>query len=356
MENPAQFHFVDPVLSGLVAGIQAPARLIGRKSMTRVQVSSQAYRGQIAKEAQRLFEGGGTQGIESEPGTGFAKLRIFDPDDPATYRCRRYGLRTQDGIPAENLARSQFPVDLKMRQLAALKRAIDLQEEARIAALLFAAGSWTSNSTCAALPAGTGIKWSAPGSHPLYDLGIMRAIYEDANSGLGIDTFRIGKEVFRDLQAHDDLIGFNLLKAAGVSTGNRYITDAEVIEVLSVVLGCPRERIFVGEAMLDTSNPGQAAATRTRVWTDNVLISHELADQPPMADGDQIYASAVAVMGIDEVGALAGAPIDAGMMGNLFASQWIKGEDSMVWHGSVWQYATEVSVLPACGYLLTDCH
>lgn len=348
MINPNAYNPVSPVYTGVIASETADPRLIGRRILPRVPVTSQQYIGQIVRENARMWRSLASGGIESKPGTDFKTISSRDPDTLA-YAVKRYGLASDPGIPFEYEARNQLPFSLRERETRMVFRGVELAEEDRLHDFIFNASTWTNNTTVVAIPSGGGAKWSAPGSTPLADLRQM-AIQIRNRTGHWPDTLVMGQTVADTLVEHADIITAQV-SISGVTVNiDRFTTEPQLRAILSRKLSIPEDRIFIGSALASTANDGQAESLGY-IWEDNVWMG-VLTGANAMADGAVVYATPTAALGLDEVGLLNAYAPGMASLTNGFMAQEIF--EKKAWKSEVWQYATEVALLPNLAQYATD--
>lgn len=175
-----------------------------------------------------------------------------------TWNCEEFGIEAQvDDRQAKN---AQVSDDLAMLESRLRLRDLKIWQERRTAALLFNTSVFTQSVTLAG-----GDLWTAATSDPIDD--IATAVETVENSiGRKPNTIIFGRAPARALTRNAAILSYmpsdtnrNYLAEPGVSALMRDLFDLNT---------------FVGKAVYNSANPGQAAATLTAIWGNMVWIGY----------------------------------------------------------------------------------
>lgn len=294
--NPANFQPVSPFLTGAMCTSRPKiaAQLISREVLPRVQVESTSSTGTIFVDTASSFLGS-AQGIERAPGAPMASGTSADPTN-VTYACKIYSFASKP-IPQELINRSQLPEDLGIREAEYVQNKIAIEEEKRVATLLFTAGNWTSTVALSAVTNGSGSKFSsAAAGKPFNDIEKAIEMFRIQSNGIDPTDIVIGRLVASDLKVHPEIRGLYVITSGAGAIGMPVSDD----QLKAMFLNVFNVRLHIGKLRHNTAAPGQAASYAD-AWTDSMWIG---CLEPASAGGSSVYGSNTAALGIDEMSAI----------------------------------------------------
>lgn len=344
---------VEPLITEVLASFVPGERgLIGPVALPTLRVSGDAHDGKIWVEALGPFMGQPNLDLRRAPNSNYAPL-FSDVPNTVDYECvERSGKRFVDDLIA---GRSQFPIDLEVREALVARRAILLAMEVDIATLLFTAGNWGANDTALiALTGGSGAQFGASGATEIKDLLLARNLAESAAMGEAPDAFIAGRACRNRLRTANDIRAYygNDRMRAGI---NDAALEAVLLDALAV------QYVHFGVARRNTANPNTSGTiTGADIWTDSCLFYYkDGANAVQVAGGARIMRATAALVLEDVIGA---APETLDLEGNsvslpMIAKVW-RTEDppgSNVAVGMSWDALLTNATGDPMGHLVTDC-
>lgn len=350
--NFANLQPVSPYLTGFVCTSRPKLadQLISRAVLPRVQVESPNSAGTIFVDTASSFLGG-PQGIERAPGAPMASGTSADPST-VTFATKIYSFASKP-LPQEIIARSQLPENLGEREAEFVQNKIAIEEEKRVASLLFTAGNWTSTVALTAVTNGSGAKFSsAAAGKPFNDIEKAIEMFRLQSNGIDPTDIVIGRLVASDLKVHPEIRGLYVVTSGAGAIGMP-VSDQALKDLFMNVFNV---RLHIGKLRYNTAAPGQAASY-SDAWTDSMWIG---CLDPAQAAGSTVYAGNTAALGIDEMAAIVAT--GNATLSNLTGIPMIAGFDvlsptqgnAVVVYGQ--QQCTEKLLNADLGFVVTDCN
>ena len=174
------------------------------------------------------------------------------------YSVESHGLG--DWLAQEDIENADAPIALEVDVVENLSNTLDLKQERRVAALVFAAASYPAGNKVQL--SGTG-QWSGAADAPLSDVQTaVETCFMRANTLVfGIDAWL----VFRRLPEIVEAVRAQAPQTGAVNSG--FVTAPEVASLFEVA------NILVGRARVNTAKPGQTASY-ARVWGKHMSALH----------------------------------------------------------------------------------
>lgn len=350
--NPANFQPVSPYLTGFLCTSRPKLadKVISRDVLPRVQVEGTNSTGTIFVDTAASFLGS-AQSILRAPGAPMASGTSADPTS-VTYSCNIYSFASKP-IPQELINRSQLPENLGEREAEFVQDKIVIEEEKRVATLLFTAANWTSTVALTAVTGGSGAKFSsAAAGKPFNDIEKAIEMFRIQSKGIDPTDIVIGRVVASDLKVHPEIRGLYVITSGAGAIGMPVSDDA----LKALFLNVFNVRLHIGKLVANTAAPGQAASYGD-VWTDSMWIG---CLEPASAGGSSVYGSNTAALGIDEVTAIVATGNAA--LSNMTGIPMLAGFDilsptqgnAVVVYGQ--SQCTEKLLNADLGFVVTDCN
>ena len=302
---------VNEILSQLAveAGSTLNEQLIADKVFEKIQLDEGQFTGTILVENSRNYMGAGGADVNFKRAAGAARARLDGFDfTTLTFQTEAHGLEA--AIAYEDLVSSQYPIDMKEREIRRITRALLLEREVNAANLLFGTSNWTGyNNTLSTFNSSVntdanGTQWNSSGAEPLIDLFALADTVRANSHGIMPDTLVMGHRCFRALQSSPDVLGLVGTFGSGLSNaGRRIVSQPAAIEVLKEQLGIPN--IFVGTARRETANPYQTSS-EAQIWTDDSIFCGIMRGSDAVVNRGQVKAAPLAAVCLENFGMKSG--------------------------------------------------
>jgi len=280
----------DPILSAIMASNEPQYdHLIARQALHHVGVDPTFYRGGVEVLTSRPRQGQGHQlnlnRGDLDPYTELSSAK----DSLILYRCKEIsGKRT---IGLKKYRRSKNKERLKQQQVAIPRSAVRLEEELKVAILLFTAGNWGANTKdLVDLVGGSGKKAGVAEAKEFSDLALAKELAAKTAYGRQPEILTIGNDYFEALRRAIEW------KAYGSTQRDRIVNPVdETIALIKSVTGV--DEVLVGRAMAESAAIGAASAPQ-RIWGPHAAFYWRTTDA--VADGGDIAATPATALGIYE--------------------------------------------------------
>ncbi|MBU0552808.1 hypothetical protein KKB55_11065 [Myxococcota bacterium] len=248
----------DPLLSELVGSNEPEFKhLIGRRALEHVRVSSSKARGLIEILNSRPMQGQDHQiNLNRGPKQKYPVINTAEPT-VLPYNCVEVAPATDIDLVA--LERKPDKERHKRFMLKSARSAMRLNEEAKIAGLLFGAANWGSNTAALVdLPGASGKYPGEANAREFSDLAIARELASMSAGGRVPEVLAIGRSYFEALRRAVELRAY-----LGNQRQRIAVPEDELIELLIQVLGV--DEVLVGKARRQTKIDG-VAGVEADIW------------------------------------------------------------------------------------------